>query len=67
MLTKDERIVLNLRGQKLGAQLLEIAEKEEADEFIIRLPKSSDGKETLSLTKFVASREGLLLLLLRGV
>ncbi|KAK6260854.1 Putative pre-16S rRNA nuclease - like 1 [Theobroma cacao] len=38
--------VLKLRGQKLELQLLEIAENEEADEFIIGLPKSWDGKET---------------------
>ncbi|XVF33544.1 hypothetical protein REPUB_Repub17cG0177600 [Reevesia pubescens] len=38
--------VLKLRGQKLELQLLEMAEKEEADEFIIGLPKSWDGKET---------------------
>ncbi|XP_037495129.1 putative pre-16S rRNA nuclease isoform X2 [Jatropha curcas] len=38
--------VLELRGQKLELRLLEIAEDEEADEFIIGLPKSSDGKET---------------------
>ncbi|XVF73456.1 hypothetical protein PTKIN_Ptkin12aG0202600 [Pterospermum kingtungense] len=38
--------VLKLRGQKLELQLLQMAEKEEADEFIIGLPKSWDGKET---------------------
>ncbi|KAK4592952.1 hypothetical protein RGQ29_017188 [Quercus rubra] len=38
--------VLELRGQKLELQLLQIAQPEEADEFIIGLPKSSDGKET---------------------
>ncbi|KAK9103001.1 hypothetical protein Sjap_020255 [Stephania japonica] len=38
--------VLELRGQKLELRLLEIAEREEADEFIIGLPKSNDGKET---------------------
>ncbi|XVE63761.1 hypothetical protein DITRI_Ditri07aG0045900 [Diplodiscus trichospermus] len=38
--------VLELRGQKLELQLLEMADKEEADEFIIGLPKSWDGKET---------------------
>ncbi|XP_040370099.1 uncharacterized protein LOC112176257 isoform X2 [Rosa chinensis] len=38
--------VLNLRGQKLEVKILEIAKQEEADEFIIGLPKSSDGKET---------------------
>ncbi|GAV79011.1 UPF0081 domain-containing protein [Cephalotus follicularis] len=39
-------MVLKLRGQKLEVRLLEIAEQEEADEFIIGLPKSCDGKET---------------------
>lgn len=38
--------VLELRGQKLELRLLEIAERQEVDEFIIGLPKSSDGKET---------------------
>ncbi|KAK8570483.1 hypothetical protein V6N13_003160 [Hibiscus sabdariffa] len=38
--------VLKLRGQKLELQLLDMAEREEADEFIIGLPKSWDGKET---------------------
>ncbi|KAJ6700565.1 POLYNUCLEOTIDYL TRANSFERASE RIBONUCLEASE H-LIKE SUPERFAMILY PROTEIN [Salix koriyanagi] len=38
--------VLELRGQKLELRLLEIAENEEVDEFIIGLPKSWDGKET---------------------
>ncbi|CAO2813120.1 unnamed protein product [Amaranthus hypochondriacus] len=38
--------VLNLRGQKLELRLMDIAEKEEVDEFIIGLPKSSDGMET---------------------
>ncbi|XP_022979278.1 uncharacterized protein LOC111479048 [Cucurbita maxima] len=38
--------VLELRGQKLEFKLIEIAEQEEADEFIIGLPKSLDGKET---------------------
>ncbi|KAL6125932.1 hypothetical protein ACLB2K_073983 [Fragaria x ananassa] len=38
--------VLNLRGQKLEVQLLEIAKQQEADEFIIGLPRWSDGKET---------------------
>ncbi|XP_021279985.1 uncharacterized protein LOC110413481 [Herrania umbratica] len=38
--------VLKLRGQKLELKLLEIAENEEADEFIIGLPKSWDAKET---------------------
>ncbi|XP_044491472.1 putative pre-16S rRNA nuclease isoform X2 [Mangifera indica] len=38
--------VLKLRGQKLELRLLEIAQKEEVDEFIVGLPKSFDGKET---------------------
>ncbi|KAG5042155.1 hypothetical protein AAZX31_03G029800 [Glycine max] len=38
--------VLELRGQKLEVQIINIAEEEEVDEFIIGLPKSSDGKET---------------------
>ncbi|KAH6819831.1 Polynucleotidyl transferase [Perilla frutescens var. hirtella] len=38
--------VLELRGQKLELRLLDLAEKEEVDEFIIGLPKNSDGKET---------------------
>ncbi|TKY63658.1 putative Holliday junction resolvase [Spatholobus suberectus] len=38
--------VLELRGQKLEVQIMNIAEQEEVDEFIIGLPKSSDGKET---------------------
>lgn len=38
--------VLKLRGQKLEDELIEIAKEQEADEFIIGLPKSSDGKET---------------------
>ncbi|GLT34009.1 hypothetical protein SLA2020_085560 [Shorea laevis] len=38
--------VLKFRGEKLELRLLDIAEKEEADEFIIGLPKSWDGKET---------------------
>ncbi|XP_062091557.1 uncharacterized protein LOC133797616 [Humulus lupulus] len=38
--------VLKLRGDKLELQLLEIAQKQEVDEFIIGLPKSGDGKET---------------------
>ncbi|CAK9159394.1 unnamed protein product [Ilex paraguariensis] len=37
--------VLELRGQKLELRLIDIAEKQEVDEFIIGLPKSSDGKE----------------------
>ncbi|XP_057997035.1 uncharacterized protein LOC110645028 isoform X3 [Hevea brasiliensis] len=39
-------MVLELRGQKLELRLLEIAENEEVDEFIIGIPKSWDGKET---------------------
>ncbi|XP_057774297.1 uncharacterized protein LOC130993435 [Salvia miltiorrhiza] len=38
--------VLKLRGQKLELRLLDLAEKQEVDEFIIGLPKSSEGKET---------------------
>lgn len=38
--------VLELRGEKLEVRLLEIAGQEEADEFIIGLPKSSHGEET---------------------
>ncbi|KAK4416032.1 hypothetical protein Salat_2710600 [Sesamum alatum] len=38
--------VLELRGQKLELRLLDIAEKQEVDEFIIGIPKSSEGKET---------------------
>ncbi|KAL2251500.1 UNVERIFIED_CONTAM: hypothetical protein Sindi_2272300, partial [Sesamum indicum] len=38
--------VLQLRGQKLELRLLDIAEKQEVDEFIIGLPKSGEGKET---------------------
>ncbi|WCJ28570.1 Polynucleotidyl transferase ribonuclease H-like superfamily protein [Euphorbia peplus] len=38
--------VLELRGQKLELRLLKIAEDEEVDEFVIGIPKSSDGKET---------------------
>ncbi|KAK7260116.1 hypothetical protein RIF29_25891 [Crotalaria pallida] len=38
--------VLEMRGQKLEVRIMNIAEQEEADEFIIGLPKSSDGKET---------------------
>lgn len=43
--------VLELRGQKLEVRLMEIAEREEADEFIIGLPKSCDGKETSQSNK----------------
>ncbi|ESW06902.2 hypothetical protein PHAVU_010G071600 [Phaseolus vulgaris] len=38
--------VLELRGQKLELRIVNIAEQEEVDEFIIGLPKSADGKET---------------------
>ncbi|XP_071736091.1 uncharacterized protein [Rutidosis leptorrhynchoides] len=38
--------VLELRGQKLEMSLLDIAQQQEVDEFIIGLPISSDGKET---------------------
>ncbi|CAA7029066.1 unnamed protein product [Microthlaspi erraticum] len=43
--------VLKSRGQKLETKLLEIAEEEEVDEFIIGLPRSSDGKETVQSNK----------------
>ncbi|KAL1554835.1 putative pre-16S rRNA nuclease isoform X1 [Salvia divinorum] len=43
--------VLELRGQKLELRLLDLAEKQEVDEFIIGLPKSSDGKETQQSNK----------------
>ncbi|CAI0439508.1 unnamed protein product, partial [Linum tenue] len=39
-------MVLEMRGQKLELRLLEIAEREEVDEFIVGLPRSSDSKET---------------------
>ncbi|KAK6920322.1 putative pre-16S rRNA nuclease [Dillenia turbinata] len=38
--------VLELRGQKLELKLVDIADQEEVDEFIIGIPKSFDGKET---------------------
>ncbi|CAN1305868.1 Putative pre-16S rRNA nuclease [Linum perenne] len=38
--------VLEMRGQQLELRLLKIAEDKEVDEFIIGLPRSSDGKET---------------------
>ncbi|XP_073273804.1 uncharacterized protein [Primulina huaijiensis] len=38
--------VLELRGQKLELRLLNIAEIQEVDEFILGIPKSGDGKET---------------------
>ncbi|KAL6965050.1 hypothetical protein U1Q18_036107 [Sarracenia purpurea var. burkii] len=43
--------VLDLRGQKLELRLLEIAERQEVDEFVIGLPKSCDGKETQQSNK----------------
>ncbi|GFS35530.1 polynucleotidyl transferase, ribonuclease H-like superfamily protein [Actinidia rufa] len=43
--------VLELRGQKLELRLLEIAQRQEVDEFIIGLPMSSDGKETQQSNK----------------
>ncbi|KAM7276497.1 hypothetical protein ACFE04_018363 [Oxalis oulophora] len=43
--------VLKLRGEKLELRLLEIAQKEEADEFVIGIPKSIDGKETIQSNK----------------
>ncbi|XP_027106499.1 uncharacterized protein [Coffea arabica] len=38
--------VLELRGQKLELRLLDIAQNQEVDEFIIGLPISIDGRET---------------------
>ncbi|XP_058734691.1 uncharacterized protein LOC131606485 isoform X1 [Vicia villosa] len=51
-------MVLELRGQKLEDRILNIAEQEEADEFIIGLPKSSDGNETTqsNIVRSVAGR-----------
>ncbi|XP_057495789.1 uncharacterized protein LOC130780796 isoform X1 [Actinidia eriantha] len=43
--------VLELRGQKLELRLLEIAQRQEVDEFIIGLPMSCDGKETQQSNK----------------
>ncbi|KAI4365387.1 hypothetical protein MLD38_021376 [Melastoma candidum] len=47
--------VLELRGQKLELQLIEVAKREEdlqeADEFIFGLPTSIDGKETSQSNK----------------
>ncbi|CAJ2655532.1 unnamed protein product [Trifolium pratense] len=51
--------VLELRGQKLELRIMNIAEQEEADEFIIGLPKSSDGKETTQ-SKIIRSIAGRL-------
>lgn len=50
--------VLELRGQKLEVEIISIAEREEADEFIIGLPKSFDGKETpqSNIVRSVAGR-----------
>ncbi|KAM0852694.1 hypothetical protein ACQ4PT_051591 [Festuca glaucescens] len=38
--------VLKLRGQKLEVMLLDVAQQQEADELIIGLPVSADGRET---------------------
>jgi len=38
--------VLKLRGQKLELTLLDVARQQEADELIIGLPVSADGRET---------------------
>ncbi|KAL3700495.1 hypothetical protein R1sor_018517 [Riccia sorocarpa] len=43
--------VLRMRGEKLTDHLLEIADKENADEFIVGLPRSFDGKETTQSNK----------------
>ncbi|XAR54722.1 hypothetical protein NMG60_11029986 [Bertholletia excelsa] len=43
--------VLELRGQKLELRLLEIAERQEVDEFIVGLPKNAEGKETQQSNK----------------
>ncbi|XP_057744411.1 uncharacterized protein LOC130962257 isoform X2 [Arachis stenosperma] len=50
--------VLELRGQKLELKIINIAEQQEADEFIIGLPRSSDGKETpqSNIVRSVAGR-----------
>ncbi|XP_057435813.1 uncharacterized protein LOC130728373 isoform X1 [Lotus japonicus] len=50
--------VLELRGQKLEVQMINIAEQEEADEFVIGLPRSFDGKETpqSNIVRTVAGR-----------
>ncbi|XP_039687010.1 uncharacterized protein [Medicago truncatula] len=50
--------VLKLRGQKLEVRIMNIAEEEEADEFIIGLSKSSDGEETIqsNIVRSVAGR-----------
>ncbi|CAA7403590.1 unnamed protein product [Spirodela intermedia] len=44
-------IVLEMRGQKLETRIMEIAKREEVDEFIIGLPRSHDGKETVQSNK----------------
>ncbi|KAL6906415.1 hypothetical protein ACP4OV_004016 [Aristida adscensionis] len=38
--------VLKLRGQKLELMLLDVAQQQEADELIVGLPVSADGRET---------------------
>ncbi|CAA6666787.1 unnamed protein product [Spirodela intermedia] len=43
--------VLEMRGQKLETRIMEIAKREEVDEFIIGLPRSHDGKETVQSNK----------------
>lgn len=43
--------VVELRGQKLELRLMEIAQREEVDEFIVGLPRSWDGKETAESNK----------------
>ncbi|KMZ72829.1 Holliday junction resolvase [Zostera marina] len=43
--------VLEFKGQKLEMRIVEIAEREEIDEFIIGLPRSFDGKETAQSNK----------------
>ncbi|RHN74633.1 putative pre-16S rRNA nuclease, ribonuclease H-like domain-containing protein [Medicago truncatula] len=50
--------VLKLRGQKLEVRIMNIAEEEEADEFIIGLPKSCDSEETIqsNIVRSVAGR-----------
>ncbi|GAU30811.1 hypothetical protein TSUD_267310 [Trifolium subterraneum] len=50
--------VLGLRGQKLELRIMSIAEQEEVDEFIVGLPKSSDGMETTqsNIVRSVAGR-----------
>ncbi|XP_047341554.1 putative pre-16S rRNA nuclease [Impatiens glandulifera] len=42
---------LDLRGQKLELKILDIAEQQEVDEFIVGIPKSCDGKETQQSNK----------------